>query len=94
MDKPPFFKWRHFAIAPQIGPRSVDARMAKSSVALYALPMLLDTHALSSTTRAAAHAYPGGPHRTADWGMTGSPGAARASSGPSDLPLEWSLAGP
>src|SRR5262245_45873853 len=53
--------------------------MAKSSVALYALPMLLDTHALSSTTRTAAHAGPGGPHRRANWGMRGGPGAARAS---------------
>jgi len=30
----------------------------------------------------------------ANWGVTGGPGAARASSVPSDLPLEWSLAEP
>src|SRR4029453_1656306 len=70
----------------ETGPRSIDARLAKSSVALYALPMLLDTHALSSTTRAAAHACPSGPHRTANWGMRGGPGVACASSVPSDLP--------
>jgi hypothetical protein len=82
------------ACPQETGPRRVDARLAKSAVALYALPTVLDTHALSSPTRAAAHACSGGPHRTADWGITGSPSAARASSVPSDLPLEWRLAGP